>query len=221
MGSDDSIGQSAGGGAQLHVTTALAGAPLELARGVAVLVHGRNQDEQVMLDLAERLERDRIHYLIPVVAGRSWYGGRYFDPAAGLEAELARAIAAVEAVIETAPGAGVLLCGFSQGGCLVAELAARNPRGLAAVAILTGSLVGARGERTTPVAVDGLPVYVSCGAHDEWVSPVDAEQTADAFKRAGARVAFETLDEREHAISDGAVAGVRALLDELWGSLSS
>jgi predicted esterase len=93
----------------------------------------------------------------------------------------------------------LVLCGFSQGACLIAELVVRRPRPYLGVAILTGSLVGPAGERSVPANVDGLPVYISSSRYDEWVLLEDAEATAEAFRRAGANVRFETLLDREHS----------------------
>ena len=55
------------------------GPELADARAVAVLVHGRDQDEQVMLDVARRVDLPDVSYLLPVAAARTWYPARYFD----------------------------------------------------------------------------------------------------------------------------------------------
>jgi predicted esterase len=202
----------------LSIPPVLSGAPPSEARCIAVLVHGRDQDEQVMLDAVRRLALPDIAYVLPIAAQRSWYPNRYFDPAAESEPHVQAALAAIEASVATAvgkaaPHTSLVLGGFSQGACLLAELVARRPlAGLSGVAILTGSLIGAAGERRTPVRVDGLPIFCSCARHDEWVALADAQATAESFRHAGAQVSFEILDDREHLISDRAVAGLRSLL---------
>jgi predicted esterase len=181
-----------------------------------VLVHGRDQDEHVMLDVAERLQLDDIAYLLPVAADRSWYPGRYFDPLSGNEPHLSWAIEACHAALTTAHAAGVapqrtVLGGFSQGACVVAELVARGSPSLAGAAVLTGSLLGQPAQRTL-APLDGLPMVFSISRYDEWIALRDAHATAQAFERAGAVVRFETDEDREHHINDHAVAGLRALL---------
>lgn len=196
----------------------LAGAPLERARLVAMMVHGRDQDEQVMLDLAARLELPDVAYVLPVSPGRSWYAGRYFDPLEVNEAELTDALSACEAALALVREAGVpqsrtVVGGFSQGACVVAELTARHPRPWAGVAILTGSLLGPRDERVLPAPdVGGLPMVLASSRFDEWVAPEDVRATADAFAAAGARVTLELCEDRIHEICDHAVAGMRRLL---------
>jgi phospholipase/carboxylesterase len=193
------------------------GAPPPEARAAAILVHGRNQDEQVMLDVVERLMLDDVAYVLPLAANRTWYSNRYWDPVGEIEPNLTCALEAIDAAIVRITVAGIgheqlVLRGFSQGACLIAELVARRPRPYLGVAILTGSLVGPAGERSAPADVDGLPMYISSSRYDEWVSFKDAEATAEAFRRAGANVRFETLFDREHLISDRAVAGLKELL---------
>lgn len=194
-----------------------AGQPVDQARIACVLVHGRDQDEGVMIDVVERLHLDDVAYLLPVATDRSWYPGRYFDPRAANEPHLSWAIEACEAALDIARTADIadrriVVGGFSQGACVVAELLARRPRQLAGAAVLTGSLIGSPEERIVPARADGLRMFFAVSRYDEWVALADAQATARAFERAGAAVALEVLDDRVHHISDRAVAGLRALL---------
>ena len=200
-----------------HASIVHAGAPLQTARRAAVLVHGRDQDEQLMLDVAARLGLDDVAYLLPVSAAHTWYHGRYFDPVEVNQPQLGWALDAIEGAVAEAREAGVperaiALGGFSQGACLVAELMARRPKPLAGLAILTGALLGPPLQRRTPRDLEGLSVYAASSVHDAWVPIGDARSTADAFIAAGASVTFEELDDREHLVSDRAVAGLRGLL---------
>ena len=196
-----------------------AGVTPEAAHRAAILVHGRDQDEQLMLDVISRLQLDDVAYLLPVAAERTWYHGRYHDRPDDNEPELSWALEAIESSVALAIKAGIderqiVLGGFSQGACLVAELVARRPRPLAGVALLTGSLLGPPGQRLTPHDVSELPMYVSCSRSDPWIPIEDARLTAQAFAAAGADLVFDELDDREHLVSDRAVSGLRRLLTE-------
>ena len=158
-----------------------------------------------------------VAYVLPAATGGSWYPGRYFEPRIVNEPELGHALEAAEAAIAALLDAGVppqriVVAGFSQGGCLVADAIARNPRPYAGVALLTGALIGAEDDVTKPGPLDGLPVFMETSRHDEWVALEHVEGTARALEAAGARVTLEVSDDREHRIRDAAVAGVRALL---------
>ena len=194
-----------------------AGAPLEQAQLAAVLVHGRDQDEQVMLDVVDRMGLSDVAYVLPLAAGNTWYPGRYYDPLSTNAPWIAWSLDAIDAALALATAAGhsprrIVLGGFSQGACLVAEHVARRPRPWAGAAVLTGSLLGPDGEEATPAALNGLPMFFGSSRYDEWIAVQRAHATAAAFERAGARLTLETYEDREHLINDRAVLGLRRLL---------
>jgi predicted esterase len=184
-----------------------------------VVVHGRDQDPAYMLEhLVAPLGLSGVAYLLPAAAGRSWYPGRYFDPRAANEPWLSSALEACEAAVGIALRAGIpaeriVLAGFSQGACLLAEFIAMRPRPYAAAALLTGALIGAPDELTPLPPLDGLPVVLVSSRHDEWVPVEHVRVTALAFETAGARVDLQVLDTREHVIAPDAVERVRRLLE--------
>lgn len=185
------------------------------ARLTTVLVHGRDQDDATTRDLAERLELPDVAHVLPVAAERSWYPGRYFDPLETLEPHLGSALAAIDRAIGVAGAADerLVLAGFSQGACLIAEYLARHgARPFHGAAILTGSLLGTPAERAEPRIARGLPMAFASSRHDDWIPLEDALDTAERFRRAGAEVDVTELDDRVHHVSDRAVAELRALL---------
>lgn len=189
------------------------GRALSKARMVAVVVHGRGQDPVYMLEhLVEPLDLPDVAYILPVAAGGTWYPDRFSAPREANAPWLSQALEAVEAALAGLPPERVVLVGFSQGGCLVADVLARNPRPYAGAAILTGALIGPEGDVTRPGPLGGLPVYMETSRHDDWVALERVEATARALEAAGARVELDVADDPEHRIRDAAVAGVRALL---------
>jgi phospholipase/carboxylesterase len=196
----------------------LAGAPLAQARAAGILVHGRDQGPEVMLDLAERVALPVIGYVLPVAAERSWYPGRFCERTEENEPWFSDSLAAIDAAVEQALAAGlpaerIVPVGFSQGAVLVAELVARRPRRYGGVALLTGSLFGPPEEQRRLDPLPGMPVHLASSRIDEWI-PIDyVQRTARAFEEAGARVTLEVSADPEHHIDDAAVAAVRALLE--------
>ena len=196
----------------------IVGRALARARRVAVVVHGRGQDPVSMLEqLVLPLDTTDVAYVLPAAAGGTWYPARSSEPRAANEPSLTHALEAVEAAIAGVLAAGlppqrIVLAGFSQGGSLVAELLARAPRPYAGAALLSGALMGPEDELTRPRPLDGLPVFMETGRHDDLVPLGRVEATARALEEAGARVELQVADEPEHRIREGAVAGVRALL---------
>ncbi len=196
----------------------MVGRAIARARRVAVVIHGRGQDPVYMLEhLVAQLDAPDVAYVLPPAAGGSWYPGRYNEPRVANEPWLGHALEAGESVIAGLLAAGVpaeqiVLAGFSQGGCLVADLLARTPRPYAGVAILTGALIGPDSDVTRPEPLDGVPVFMESSRYDGWVALERVEATARALEAAGARVELQVAEDREHRIRDAAVAGVRALL---------
>jgi phospholipase/carboxylesterase len=203
----------------LSTETATAGDPG--AEVAAVLVHGRDQDPQFMLTVAQRLGLDdRVAYVLPRAAERSWYPGRFHDSVEDNEPWLGWSLQAVEAAVERARGAGrssphIALVGFSQGACLVAEHLARRPEPYGAAAILTGALFGRAAERLPVGSLGGLPMFFGIAQDDDWI-PVDAvRDTVEAFQRAGARCELRVYGNQEHGVNDDEIVAVRTLLTDL------
>jgi phospholipase/carboxylesterase len=178
-------------------------------------MHGRDQDPGYMhTSLAEPLGLADVRYVMPAAPEGSWYPGRFFDPVESLEPWLSEALGTVDDAVEACglPVSDIVLAGFSQGACVVAEHVARRPARYRGVALLTGSLMG-RPEEHTPVrGLHGLPVFVSASRYDEWIPLEAIEVTARAFAAAGADVSVALTDNTDHVITPQAVDGVRALL---------
>jgi phospholipase/carboxylesterase len=199
--------------------TVVVGHPLETASLVVVVLHGRDQDPDWMLEhLVGRLDLPDAAFILPTIEGGSWYPGRFFDPAACNEPWVSEALAACADAVALAEDAGVpvrriALAGFSQGACLVAEALERDPRPYAAAAILTGGLIGSEEELHPPhESLDGMPVLITGHVDDDWVPVPRVVRTAELLRAAGADVELAIHDDPEHQINDDEVAAVRRLL---------
>jgi phospholipase/carboxylesterase len=199
--------------------TVVAGEPLGSASIAVVVLHGRDQDPQWMLEnLAWELELPRAAFILPEAENNTWYPGRFFDREEENEPWVRRALAACTNAVGIAEAAGIpieriALAGFSQGACLVAELLAREPRRYAAAAILTGGLFGTEDQLHVPRgSLDGLPVLITGHVDDDWVPVPRVERTAELLREAHARVELAIHDDPEHQINDDEVAAVRRLL---------
>jgi phospholipase/carboxylesterase len=203
----------------LSTETAVAGDPG--AAVAAVLVHGRDQDSEFMLDVARRLELDdAVAFVLPRAADRSWYPGRVHDPLEEHEPWLGWSLQAIEAAVARARGGGrslprVALVGFSQGACIVAEHLARRPEPYGAAAILTGALFGTPADRMPAGSLGGLPMFFGIAEDDDWIALDAVRETVEAFQRAGARCELHIYDDQEHGVNDDEIVAVRTLLTDL------
>jgi phospholipase/carboxylesterase len=167
--------------------------------------------------LAARLDAPGVAFVLPRAHGGTWYPDRYWSPRAANEPFLSGALDAVSVALDTVRAAGlpddaIVLAGFSQGACLVADHVARRRAAYRGVAVLTGALVGAPDELASIPPLAGLPMYIASGRYDEWVPLRDVQATAHAFAVAGADVRFAVFEDPEHRIVDDAVEGVGRLL---------
>jgi phospholipase/carboxylesterase len=202
-----------------HLTTETLAAGNADAAVAAVLVHGRDQDPEWMLDVARRIDLDEsVAYVLPRAADRSWYPGRFYDPMEDNEPCLGWSLRAIEAAVTLARGPGrpltrIALVGFSQGACIVAEHLARRPEPYGAAAILTGALFGTPDIDRMPIgSLDGLPMFFGIAEKDDWIPLAAVRDTVVAFQRAGARCELRVYDDEEHGVNDDEAGAVRGLL---------
>jgi phospholipase/carboxylesterase len=205
-----------------HLATETVTAGNPEAAIAAVLVHGRDQEPDFMLDVARRVGLDdAVAYVLPRAAERSWYPGRFYDPIQANQPWLGWSLEAIAAAVTAAraggrPLARIALVGFSQGACVVAEHLARRPEPYGAAAILTGALFGEPGTDRLPAgSLAGLPMFFGIARDDDWIPVAAVRDTVAAFEGAGARCALHVYDDEEHRVSDDEVAAVRTLFTDL------
>ena len=116
----------------------------------AIMIHGRGHDADEMAALAATLAVDGIRFYCPQAPERSWYPARFIDPFEANQPALDQSLAAIEAELEALHFTGfsderIVLCGFSQGGCLAAQMLLRCPSDYAAALLFTSGLIGPPG----------------------------------------------------------------------------
>jgi phospholipase/carboxylesterase len=205
-----------------HLTSPLrwAGAAPTLTTRAAVLVHGRGQDPEFMLDVTDRIGgMTEWCCVLPAAAENSWYPGRFMDPVEENEPWLTYALEAIDSSLAALVADGfsaerTVLIGFSQGACLLAEHLLRRPQAYAAVALLTGGYIGPDGiARTVTGTLPGTPVLLSSSRMDEWVPPSRVKETAALLASMGASVTLTIHDASVHGVDDREARAVRLLLD--------
>ncbi|MSO58342.1 MAG: phospholipase, partial [Thermoleophilia bacterium] len=168
--------------------------------------------------LVEALSASDVAYRLPQAPGSSWWPQRFNVQRSENEPWLGEALATIDHELAALVGGGlplkrIVLVGFSQGACLVAEHLARRPQGVAGAAVLTGALVGADDEWRGPDGrLDGIPVAFTTSALDGWVPVERVRSSAQAFVEAGADVTLQIDNDPDHRIGPDAFAAVERLL---------
>jgi len=194
------------------------GVDVKAARLVLILVHGRGGTAAGMLDLAGEIGADNMAYVAPQAAGSTWYPYSFLAPMEQNEPDLTSALRRLDHLVvalqrEQVAAGRIGLLGFSQGACLALEYAARHPRGYAAIAGLSGGLIGPPGTpRDYAGRFDGAPVFVGCSDVDPHIPLERLHETAAVFTRMGARVDERIYPGMGHTINADEIAAVKALV---------
>lgn len=194
------------------------GAAVEDAAIAAIMIHGRGRDAAEMATLSARFEVSAIRYFCPEAPGRTWYPERFTEPLEKNQPALGQSLAAIEALLEELHGLGfpderIALCGFSQGGCLAAQMLLRRPAPYAAAVLFTGGLIGPPGTIwRAPGRLEGVPVLLAGSEIDEWVPAWRTRETEAVLAGLGAQVEAVIYRDRGHIVSGDEIARARAML---------
>ena len=198
-----------------------AGAPPHRAKAAMILLHGRGASAEGMLALADALAQPDIAFLSPQAARGTWYPYSFLSPLADNEPWLSSALQVIADILrgleaEGFPAERVALLGFSQGGCLTLEFAARNARRYGAVVGLSAGLIGPEGTpRDYPGSLAGTPAFLGCSDIDPHIPLARVHESTRVLGALGAEVQEQIYPGIGHTINDDEIRRVRGLLARL------
>lgn len=213
MGSDNAATAHVSGphGGQPVVT---AGAPRGGTEAVVVALHGRGASAQGIVNLLDPVYRHGVTFVAPQADRSRWYPFAASAPLEKNEPYVSSALAVIESVISDFDVAReqILLLGFSQGACVVAEYAARNPDHQSVV-VLSGTLLGPTIDLDRYAgSLDGASVFVGCGTDDPYVPVERVRDTAATFRALDGDVTERVYDDVGHEVTDDEFEYVDGLL---------
>jgi phospholipase/carboxylesterase len=197
---------------------AMSGAPLGRAKAAVVMLHGRGASAASMLDFADVFAQPEIAYLAPQAPGSTWYPYSFMAPFEQNEPALSNALATVASAVADLAGQGfpperLVLLGFSQGGCLALEYAARNAQRYGGVVGLSAGLIGPPGTpRSYRGSMAGTPVFIGCSDVDFHIPLERVHESAAMLRGLGAEVTERIYPGMGHTINDDEVKQVRGIL---------
>lgn len=198
-----------------------AGAPPHRAKAAMILLHGRGASAEGMLSLADALAQPDIAYLAPQAARGTWYPYSFLAPLADNEPWLSSALQVIADVLRSLAAEGfpperVGLLGFSQGGCLALEFAARHARRYGAVVGLSAGLIGPEGTPRDYVgSLAGTPAFLGCSDIDPHIPLARVRESTRILRQLGAEVQEQIYPCMDHTINDDEIRRVRGLLARL------
>jgi predicted esterase len=198
----------------------LTGEPLELATAAMILVHGRGASAHDIMTIGAELAQPGFAYLAPEAAGNAWYPNRFMEPLESNEPWLSSALETLARTLrmveESVPAENVILLGFSQGGCLALEFAARNALRYGALVGLSAGLIGPDGtSRDYPGSLDGTPVFLGCSDVDPHIPASRVEESGEILARLGGRVTVELYPGMGHEVNADELRRIRELMSAL------
>jgi len=195
------------------------GAKIEEAAAAMIMVHGRGATAQDILYLAQELHAPRVAFLAPQAANNTWYPNRFIAPVATNEPWLSSALRVIDDLIASLVAVGIaheriILLGFSQGGCLATEYAARTPRRYAGVIGLSAGLIENGDQpRTYTGSLAGTPVLLGCSDVDFHIPVARVERTGQLFTQLGAVVDMRIYAGMGHTVNQDEIEAIQKLLD--------
>jgi phospholipase/carboxylesterase len=193
-----------------------AGAPLEAARVVALLLHGRGSSARDIISLAAPLQTEGVAFLAPEARLGSWYPRRFLEPTSANQPFLDAALETVRATVAQTnlEQSRVALIGFSQGACLALESAHRAGGRWHSVIAFSGGLIGAGDEVGAHggAKLEGTPVFLGCSDVDPHIPLERVQRSAELLEGQGARVDTRIYSNFGHGINEDELEAARALL---------
>lgn len=199
-----------------------AGAPVDSAKAAIIMIHGRNAAPENILDLLPVLDRPDFAAAAPAAEDGAWYPFSFMaereqnEP--GITNGLNR-IASLMKDLETfgLPSHKIMLLGFSQGACLTAEFAIRNPKRYGGVMVLSGGLIGPPGTKWDDVqgSLAGTPVFLGCSDVDSHIPAARVLESEQVFRNMGATVTRKLYPGMGHLVNKDEIENVQRVMDEV------
>jgi predicted esterase len=182
------------------------GLPLDQATAALILVHGRGDNAQGILQLANVLAVPGYAYLAPDASGNTWYPNSFLASIESNEPGITSGLRVIAELIERAEASGipaerVVLGGFSQGACLASEFVSRNARRYGGLLVFSGGLIGPEGtSRDYDGSLADTPIFVGCSDVDFHIPLERVQETTETLTRLGGDVTERIYPGMGHTI---------------------
>ncbi|MFT5351236.1 MAG: phospholipase/carboxylesterase [Planctomycetota bacterium] len=194
------------------------GCEINVARRVVVLVHGRGQTPLFMEENVTRpLALKDVAYVAPTAANECWYPLGFMAALAENEPWLTYTMTCIDVLVnglaeKGCPRDELILAGFSQGACVIAEYICRYPQRYGGVAILTGGLIGPEGTTWKGDSLEGTPVFLGTSDADEWVPLNRVKESHRVLVEREAKVDFRVYKGMGHIINNDEIDCLRNMI---------
>jgi len=194
------------------------GAPISRAKAAMIMVHGRGATAESMFSLADEFAQPDFHYVAPQAQNHTWYPYSFLQPKENNQPGLSSGLQRIHDLMEDIKSAGIpvekiILLGFSQGGCLATEFAARHPQKLGGVVGLSGGLIGPVIETSLySGSMEQTPVFLGCSNVDPHIPKERVDETEAVFEKLNANVTKSIYPGMPHTVNEDEIKTVRGMM---------
>lgn len=192
----------------MHTKNILSGGkPLNEAKKVLLMLHGRGATAHDILEVASLLKVKDFALLAPQATYHTWYPKSFLAKQESNQPWLDSAINLLNEIVDDVTGQGIpteniYLLGFSQGACLTLEFAARNAMRYGGIVAFTGGLIGDVIRRENYYGdFQDTPFFLSSGNPDLHVPLQRVEESVCVLEKMNALVRVKIYENRPHCIS--------------------
>lgn len=186
-----------------------------------IMIHGRGASAESMFSLADEFAQPDFHCVAPQAENHTWYPYSFLQPKENNQPGLSSGLQRIHDLMEEIKSAGlpaekIVLLGFSQGGCLATEYAARHPQKLGGVVGLSGGLIGAEiDESLYSGSMKQTPVFLGCSNVDPHIPKQRVDETEAVFKKLNANVTKKIYPGMPHTVNEDEVKTVRGMMADV------
>jgi phospholipase/carboxylesterase len=183
-----------------------AGQPLEQAKKVAIMIHGRGATAASILSLADHLNLAEFALIAPQAPGNTWYPYSFMSPDKNNEPSFSESMKTLDDIVQDLLSQGfsteqIYFIGFSQGACLSLEYSSQHAKKYGGVIAFTGGLIG---ENFNPSKYNGdfqgTPVFIGSSHKDMHVPLTRIQESAAQFEKMGANIKTLIFQDTQHTI---------------------
>jgi phospholipase/carboxylesterase len=182
------------------------GVPLEEAKKVLIMLHGRGSTAENIISLKDHLLVDGAAILAPQATNNSWYPYSFMAPVSENQPALDSALNLLNELVGEIEAQGkssqqIYFLGFSQGACLALEYATRHAKAYGGVIAFTGGLIGETLTRENYTGdFQDSPILITTGDPDPHVPLIRVQDSVKILQKLNAKVELKVYEGRVHTI---------------------
>ncbi|GAB1445696.1 dienelactone hydrolase family protein [Flammeovirgaceae bacterium] len=195
-----------------------AGKPIEEAKQVLIMIHGRGANARDILGLSSHLNVAEYALFAPEATNNIWYPYSFMAHPEENEPWLSSALHLLKEVVDEVTEQGITFeniyfLGFSQGACLALEFVTRHAKKWGGVVAFTGGLIGDKiYQENYSGNFNGTPIFIGTGNPDPHVPIERVNESVSILEKMNAKVHLQVHEGRPHSISPDEIEEANRLI---------